>query len=148
MARALAGRHKTLHAVGKGNEADLVVIADGAEGQYGGQFGGNFALLLRLRAELVAAAAIHQQHHGQLALLDEPFDEGMAHARRYVPVNGADVVAGLVFADFLEGDAGALENALIFATEQVLDGAARPQLQPADLADHFTGEHYSSPYAW
>ena len=61
----------------------------------------------------------------------------MAHAGGDVPVDGADVVAGLIFAHFLEGDAGALEDGVIFAAEQILDGAARRELQAADLADDF-----------
>src|SRR5205823_2933739 len=59
----------------------------------------------------------------------------------HVPVDGADVVAGLVLADLLEGDAGALEDAVVLAAEQVLDGAAGPELKAADLADDFAGEH-------
>ena len=106
------------------DQADPVVVADGAEGQHGGQLGGDLALLLQPRAELVAAAAIDDQHHGQLALLDEALDERMAHAGGDVPVDGADVVAGLVLAHLLEGDAGALEDAVVLAAEQVLDGPA------------------------
>src|SRR5262249_57354495 len=94
---------------------------------------------------LVAAAAIDQQHHRQLALLDEALDERVAHAGGDVPVDGADVVAGLVLADLLEGDAGALEDAVVLAAEQVLDGPAGPQLQAADLADDFAGEHGVGP---
>ena len=51
-------RHEALDAVGELHQADLVVVADGAEGQDGGQLGGHLALLLRPRAEELAAAAI------------------------------------------------------------------------------------------
>ena len=141
VAGALARRHEALDAVGELDEADAVVVADGAEGQHGGQLGGDLALLLAPRAELVAAAAIDGQQHGQLALLDEALDERMAHAGGDVPVDGAHVVAGLVLAHLLEGDAGALEDAVILAAEQVLDGAAGLQLQAADLAQHLAGQH-------
>ena len=65
----------------------------------------------------------------------------MAHAGGDVPVDGADVVAGLIFADLLEGDAAALEDAVIFAAEQILDGPAGPELQAANLAKDFAGKH-------
>src|SRR5206468_3676631 len=129
------------HAVGEGDQPHAVVVADGAEGQHGGQLGGHLALLLQERAELAAATAVEQQQDGQLALLDEALDERVAHAGGDVPVDGADVVAGLVLADLLKGDAGALEDAAVLAAEQVLDGAAGPELEAADLADDFAGEH-------
>src|SRR5262249_40084192 len=135
--RALARRHEPLDAGGEGEQADPGRVANGA----GGQHGSRLALLLQERAELAAAAAVEQQQHGQLALLDEALDERVAHAGGDVPVDGADVVAGLVLADLLEGDAGALEDAAVLAAEQVFDGAAGPQLEAADLADDFAREH-------
>src|SRR5205085_10003878 len=107
----------------------------GAEGEDGGQLGGHLALLLVEGAEVRAAAAIDEQHDGQLALLDEALDEGVAHAGGDVPVDGADVVAGLVLAHLLEGDAGALEDAVVLAAEQVLDGTPGQALEVTDLAD-------------
>ena len=65
----------------------------------------------------------------------------MAHARGDVPVDGADVVAGLVLADLLEGDAGALEDGVILAAEQVLDGALRLQLQTTNLTNDLARQH-------
>ncbi len=141
MAASLPRRHEALHSVGELDQADLVIVADGRERDHRGQFGGHLALLLSLRAELIAAAAIHRQQHGQLALFDKALDEGMAHARGHVPVDGANVVAGLVRAHVLEGNARAFENAVIFAAQQVLDGAARLQLKPAYLADDFAWQH-------
>src|SRR5262249_22218157 len=90
---------------------------------------------------LVAAAAIDKQHHRQLALLDEALDERMAVACGHVPIDGANVVAGLILADLLKCDASALEDAMIFAAEQVFDRAACPQLKAANLADDFAREH-------
>jgi hypothetical protein len=43
-------------------------------------------------------------------------------------------LTGLVLADLLEGDAGAFEDAVVFPAQDVLHGAARPQLKAADLA--------------
>src|SRR5438093_17896 len=113
-----ARRHKAFDAIGEGDEADLVVVADGTEGEDGRHLCGDFTFLLLFRAELMTAAAIDDEHHSQLAFLDKTFDERMAHARGDVPVDGADVVAGLIFADFLEGNAGALEDAVVLTTEK------------------------------
>jgi hypothetical protein len=65
------------------------------------------------RAEQAGTAEIHDQHQGQFALLDEFFDERMVHARGDVPINGADVIAGLVFPDLVEIHALALEDAVV-----------------------------------
>src|SRR5437764_15282544 len=120
MARALAGRDEVLDAIGKLDQADAVVVADGAEGEDGGNLGGNLAFLLVSAAIAETGAGIDDEHDRQLAFLNEALDEGMPHPRGDVPVDGADVVAGLVFAHLLEGDAGTLENAVILAADQVL----------------------------
>jgi len=59
-----------------------------------GQLGGHLALLLLLRAELVAAAGIDEQDHGQLALLDKSLDERMADGASRFHIDGADIIAG------------------------------------------------------
>src|SRR5262249_21773797 len=118
VAGALPRRHEAFDAGGELDQADLVVVADGAESDDRGELGGDLALLLQHGAEVVAAATVGDEQDGQLALLDEALDEGVAHAGGDVPVDGADVVAGLVFADLLESDAGALEDAVVFAAEQ------------------------------
>ena len=48
----------------------------------------------------------------------------MTHAGRDIPVDAANIVARLVFPDFLEGDASALEDAMVFAAQKILDGPA------------------------
>jgi hypothetical protein len=68
----------------------------------------------------------------------------MPHAGGDVPVDAANLVAGLILADFLEGDAGSLEDAAIGPAERILDGAAGAQLQASHLAQDFAGEHCSS----
>ena len=42
---------------------------------------------------------------------------GMPHAGRDVPVDGANVVAGYVFADFVELHPATLEHRVVFAGE-------------------------------
>ena len=99
---AFARRDKFFHAFAEQDEAHLVIVADGGEGEHGGDFGGQLAFGLRDRTEQSRAAQVHQEHHGQLAFLDEFFDERMVHARGDVPIDGAHVVARLIFAHLVE----------------------------------------------
>src|SRR4051794_37176759 len=129
MTRALAGRDEALDLVGELDQADTVVVADGAEGEVRGQLGGHLAFLPGAGAEALAAAAVDGEQDRPLPFFDEAFDERVAHAGGNVPVDGSDVVARLVLADLLEGDAGALEDAVVLAAEQVFDGAAGLELE-------------------
>jgi hypothetical protein len=52
----------------------------------------------------------------------------MTHAGRDVPINIADVVARLIFADLLEGDPGTFEDAVIFTAQKIFDGPAGSEL--------------------
>ena len=131
--RPLVRRHEALDAVGEPQQPDAVVVAGRAQRQQGRQFRGHFTLLLKAAAKVLTAADVDGQHHRQLAFLDEALDERMPHAGGDVPVNSANVVAGLVLADLFERDAGYLEDTVVFAAQQILDGAARPQLQAAHL---------------
>ena len=128
-----------LDLAGHQDQADLVIIADGAQREQGGNLGDHIALALHDGAKRHAGAGVHEQDDGQLALLDIALDERMPHAGGDVPVDGANFVAGLIFAHLLEGNAGPLEDAAVGAAERVLDGPARPQLQAADLTHDCRG---------
>jgi len=65
MTAAFARWNELLHLVTEQDEADLIVITDGGEGEHGGDLGGEFALGLVARAEQTRAAHVHDQHHGQ-----------------------------------------------------------------------------------
>src|SRR5262249_17710414 len=121
--------------------ADAIVVADGGEGEDGGQLSGDLALAVAAGAEGEAAGDVHGEQDGAFAFLDVAFDEGLAHAGGDVPVDAAHVVAGLVGADLLEGHAGAAEDGVVVAAEQVLDGAACLQLQAADLTQDLARQH-------
>ena len=58
---------------------------------------------------------------------------GDAGAGGDVPVNGADVVAGDVFADFLKFHALAFEYGVVAAGEDIVDGAARADFDAPDF---------------
>ena len=122
--RPFFGRDVLLDAVGEENQADLVAVADGGEGQDAGEFGGQFALALRGRTEIARRADIHEQQDGQFAFLGEFFHERAAGAGGDVPVNRPHFVAGDVFAHLVEVHAPAFEDRVVFAGKRVVDQPA------------------------
>src|SRR5262249_7428763 len=134
--------------VGELDQPDTVVVADGAERKDGRQLCRDLAFLLEQRPELLAGAGVNEQHYRQLALLDEALDEGVPHARGNIPVDRANVVAGLVLADLFERDAGALEDAVVLAAKQVLHGTAGLQLEATNLTDYLMRDHARSRYSF
>src|SRR5438309_9865552 len=69
----------------------------------------------------------------------------MPHPRRHVPVDRAEVVALLVFADFGELDALPAEHRAVFAAEQRVVEAAGAGLAALDLAQHLRGDGAPAP---
>ena len=86
-------------------------------------------LLKARRSEISRGADVHQQKDRELALLGELLDERAAGARRDVPIDGAHLVAGAVFAHLVEVHAAAFEHRMICAGQTVVDHAARADLQ-------------------
>jgi hypothetical protein len=117
----------------------FVVVADGGEGQHGGEFGGQFAFGLVARAEEARTAQVHHQHERQFALLDKLLDKRMVHPRRHVPVNRTDFIARLVFAHLLEIHALTLENAVVLAAQSFRNQPRGAQLDLADFFENFAG---------
>ncbi len=141
VAASLLGRDILFHFFGEKDQAHLVVVADGGESEHRGDLGGHLALGLRAGPENSRSAQIHQQHEGQLAFLHIFFDEGMVHPRRHVPINGADIVARLVFAHLLEVHALPLEDAMILPAERLGDQPRGAQLDLAYLLKDFARDH-------
>ena len=92
-------------------------------------------------AEPAGGAPVHHEQHGELALLEVALDEGRAEPGGDVPVDGADVVAGLVLAHLGELHAAAAERARVFARDDVPHEVAGGDLEPPDLARDFLGRH-------
>ena len=132
VAGAFAGGNVTFDAVGVKQEGDFVLVADGGEGEHGGQFGGDIAFEFVAGAEAQGGAHIHDEEDGEFALLAEGFDVGVLGPRGDIPVDAAHVIAGEVFAHFLELHAGAFEGAVVLTGE--------------DRSDDMTGTDFDGPY--
>ena len=128
-----------LDRVGEEQQADLVVIPDRAEGEQTRDFRREFALRLRVAAEISRSADVHDQNHGQLAFLGEFFHKRGAEARGHVPIDGADFVARLIFAHFIEVHPAAFENAVVITGENGLDQTLGFDLERADFLQDVRG---------
>ena len=119
MRAAFLRRNEKLDLIGEEEQADLVVIPNGAEGEQTRDFRRKFALRLRRTAEISRCAHIHDQHHRQFALFGEFLDERGPHPRRHVPIDRANFVARLILAHFLEVHPASFEDAVVIAGETV-----------------------------
>jgi len=131
---AFAGSEEEFGDVAEEEEADFVLILGGAEGEEGGDFCGEFAFGDIDAAEVLGGADVDGEEDGEFAFFDEFLDEGEAHAGGDVPVDAADLVAWLVFAEVVEVDTLAFEYRVVFAADGGAHDATRDQF---DLADFF-----------
>ena len=137
MRTALLRRNEKFEPIAKKKKPHFVIVPDRAECQQAGDFGSQLTLGLCGAAEIPGCAHIHDQHHGQFAFLGELLNERAAEPRRYVPIDGPDLVTGLVFADIFKIHSASLEYAVIVAGERGLDQGTSLNLQAADLPQNF-----------
>src|SRR5437773_5283576 len=64
MGPAFFWRNEKFNAIGKENEADLVIVSDRAEGEQAGDLCGQLTLGLYCAAKISRSANIDNQHHG------------------------------------------------------------------------------------
>jgi hypothetical protein len=119
----LARGQVEIDVVAEAHQAHAVVVAEGGVGEGGAGLGDEAVLGLRDRPEQARGGGVDEQDDGELALLDEPLDEGLAGSGGDVPVDVADIVARLVLADLGELDALAEEGGVVLAREQIVDAA-------------------------
>ena len=141
---AFLRRDEELDLVGEEKQPDLVVIPDRAEGEQRRDFRRQFAFRLRIAAEISRRAHIHDEHHGELALLREFLHEGVAHARGHIPIDRADFIAGLILAHFVEVHPAPLEDAVVIARENGLHETLGLDLERADFLEDFGGIHHGT----
>jgi hypothetical protein len=138
---ALLGRHEFLDLVGEDDQPDAIVVADGGERQHRRDLGGQVALLALARSEAAGRRHVDDQQHGHLALLAEQLDVSLVHARRDVPVDEADVVAGDIGTHLLERDAASLEDRMVLARHPIPDQSLGHDLDLADPLQQLAGQH-------
>jgi hypothetical protein len=76
-----------------------------------------FALALHARAKVTRRAHVHHQEEREFAFFDKLLHERPAGPCRHIPVDGAHIVAGHVFAHGVEVDATAFEDTVVLAGE-------------------------------
>ena len=99
-------------------------------------------------AELTRAGEVDQEEDGQLALFDVLLDVGMTCAGGHVPVDGADVVAELVFAHLGELHPAALEDGVVLAGQRLVHQPVGADLDPPHLPENLRGQHRAMPGLW
>ena len=128
---AFFGRDEQFDLVGVYEEADFVVVLDGGKGKESRERCHDFAFHLLARAEFGAARRIDHEEHGHFAFFDEFFDVRRAGSCCHVPVDGAHVVAGHVFADFAEFHAVPFEGAVVSSGHHSVERAANAEFDAA-----------------
>src|SRR5206468_2044173 len=134
-------RDKKFHAIGEEDEPDFVVVPDCTEGEQACNFCRQFPLGLCRAAKIPRRTHVDDQHHRKLSLFREFFHKRVAHPRRNIPVDGANLVAGLIFPDVLKIHAAAFEDAMVVAGECSLDQAAGLDLECPDFFENLGCVH-------
>ena len=128
---AFLRRDEQFDLVGVNQQADLVVILDGGKGEESRERCHDFAFHLLAGTEFRAAGCIDHEEHGHFAFFDEFFDVRRACSGGHVPVNGTDVVAWHVFADFAEFHAVPFEGAVVSSGHHSVERAANAEFDAA-----------------
>ena len=112
--------------------ADLVALPGQQPRQHGDELGQHLPLGDLARAEIDRGAEIEQEPGGDLAVLVVDAHVGHLRARRDVPVDVADIVVGLVFAQVGEIEAEAAEQRAVVALQQAVEPADHRPLEPRE----------------
>ena len=140
VASAASGRNEEFVPVSEEQEADLVVVLNGTEREDCSNFSREFPFGSG-GAENAGGADVNKQKKSEFAFFGELFDVSLpadfSNARGDIPLDEADLVPRLVFADLFKVHAPAFEHAPVLAREGCGHGVARPQLDPADALEDF-----------
>src|SRR5438034_9562388 len=118
MFASAAGGQPLLESLGEAEEPYAVVAAHRGHREQRGDLGGEIALALIDRPEPRRCGDVDRQQDVELAVLAALLDERRAHAGRDVPLEAADVLAGLILADLFELEARPTEEAPIRAEQR------------------------------
>ncbi len=137
----LLRRYKLLYAVGKEDDANLIVVLYGAEGQCGCNLCNHITLGLYGGSEVKTSADVHEQHHGQFTFLFENLDIRFVESGGNVPFYVADIVAVLIFTHFAEGHTTPLEGRVVLSGKDVRGETAGLDFYLADALKDFRCFH-------
>ena len=129
---AASCRNEALHVVREEQQANAVHILDRRECEHGRQLGGDVAFAPIDRSEGHRRRSVDRDDDRQIALFDELLHVRRAGARGHVPVDRADVIAGLIFANLGKLDSAALKCGVIVAGETGADQTRRKDLEVAN----------------
>ena len=134
---ALLRRDEFLNLIGEEDDADLVVVLNGREGERGGNLGEHLTFRLVDGTEVETSRHIDHEDDGQLALLLKHLDERTSETCSDVPVNVAHVVAELVFADLRESHSSSLECRVVLSSKDIVGESACLYFYFPNLTEQF-----------
>lgn len=123
-------------AIGEQHNTNAVVVAHGGHRENSGKLSCKLALESSDCSESLRSGEIDGEHDRELPLFDVAFDEWTPHARRDVPVDCSDFIAGLIFANLGKFHSLALEHTSVLARKQRVDETARSQLDELYLPEY------------
>ena len=141
---ALFWGNKQLDFVGKNDQSHAIVILNCGKGEQSANLGTYLAFHLRHRSKVSRRTRIDHQYHGEFALFVEHLDKRVIHTRCHVPVNCANIIAGLIFSHFCKRHTPAFKYRMVFASENRVHQIARAQLNAFDFFEDFSWNHLVS----
>ena len=124
-----------LYLVGENQKAHFIIVLRGGKRQHGTELGGKLILCLVDRSKISASAEVNGEEDGHLAFLDESLDVGLACTGGNIPVDGANVIAGCIFAYLIELHAPSFEDTFVLAGKARVDRPGGVYLNLPDFLD-------------
>jgi len=124
-----------LNAIGEKDQSNAVVVAHGGEGEQGADFMHRIPFGSIAMTGAAGGGSVDEKPDGEFPLFNIALDVRLAGAGGDVPVDGADVIARFVGADFVEVHAAAFEDTAVFAGQQVLDRLSFMRFLGLELGD-------------
>ena len=95
-------------------------------------------------AKRPACRQIHEKHDGELPLFDEALHIRVTHAGGYIPINGTNLIAGSVFANFIKLHPPTFEDTLVFSGKDVVNRFAGIDFDVTNFLCQFFGNQGTS----